>query len=259
MQTANVEGNIRENHNNECYRNNDACYYKQIINYLYSIEKIHTNKKNDLKIRDSCAKYIQEIKTNVPCEEEKFLAIHILDRIFETGKIKISKLILLVLTSFWIASKYEEEGSYSTEDIIFLSDNKYNKSNIIGMESMILKTLNYKIGEPHILSFLPYFADYAKLKPKTFILAKYLCVLASINHIFLDFLPSKIAAAAIYTAIKMGEEKYTFDWNKNLKYYTKYKEYDLEEVVKLFYNVFSHSEKVGSCLYELYKKESETC
>ena len=53
-----------------------------------------------------------------------------------------------------IASKYEEMYAPEVADFVYITDNAYNKKEILEMEKTILRALNFSFGKPLCLHFL---------------------------------------------------------------------------------------------------------
>ncbi|KAI5404239.1 Cyclin-A3-1, variant 2 [Lathyrus oleraceus] len=76
---------------------------------------------------------------------DRFLSIHSLDR---------SKLQLLGVSAMLIASKYEEITPPKAVDFCQITDNTYELHEVLEMESHILKSLNFEMGNPNVTTFL---------------------------------------------------------------------------------------------------------
>ena len=65
-----------------------------------------------------------------------------------------TKLQLVGVTAMLVASKYEEMYAPEVNDFVYITDNAYTRSDIIRMEIVILKTINFELGRPLPLHFL---------------------------------------------------------------------------------------------------------
>lgn len=54
----------------------------------------------------------------------------------------------------FIASKYEEMYSPDISDFMYITDNTYTKKDILQMELLMIRTLDYSFGRPLPLHFL---------------------------------------------------------------------------------------------------------
>ena len=64
------------------------------------------------------------------------------------------KLQLAGVTAMLLASKYEELYSPEVADFAYITDNAFTKPQILQMEQLILKCLNFDLGRPLPLHFL---------------------------------------------------------------------------------------------------------
>ncbi|KAG1334051.1 putative Cyclin-A2-1 [Cocos nucifera] len=134
-----------------------------------------------------------------------------------------------------IASKYEEICAPHVEEFCFITDNTYTKAEVLKMESQVLNYLGFQLSVPTIKTFLRRFLRAAQACYKVpglalGYLASYLAELTLIDYSFLKYLPSVIAASAVFLA------RWTLDqsdqpWNLTLEHYTSYKASDLKATV----------------------------
>lgn len=59
--------------------------------------------------------------------------------------------------ALFIAAKYEEIYPPELKDFIFVTDDAYTKLQMLSMEKVILKSLNFNVSPPTTLYFLKYF------------------------------------------------------------------------------------------------------
>lgn len=77
----------------------------------------------------------------------------------------------------FIASKYEEMYSPDISDFVYITDQAYTKSDILRMEMLIVKVLDYSFGRPLPIHFLRRYSKAGKVLPGERLLFKF--VLAS--------------------------------------------------------------------------------
>ncbi|KAF5957110.1 hypothetical protein HYC85_004335 [Camellia sinensis] len=164
-----------------------------------------------------------------------YLTVHLIDLFLSQNYIKRQRLKLLGITCMLIASKYEEIRAPRVEEFCFITDNTCPRGEVLTMESQVLNYLGFQLAAPTAKSFLRRFLRAAQAIYKTpslelEFLANYLAELTLVDYEFLKFLPSIIAASAVFLA------RWTLDqsghpWNATLEHYTSYKASDLKTTV----------------------------
>ena len=64
------------------------------------------------------------------------------------------KLQLVGVTAMLVACKYEEMYAPEVGDFAYITDNAFTKAQILEMEQLVLRTLNFELGRPLPLHFL---------------------------------------------------------------------------------------------------------
>jgi len=147
--------------------------------------------------------------------ETLYLTVNLIDRYLEKQeKVRRSQLQLVGVTAMFIASKYEEIYAPECRDFVYISDKAYTREQILKMEGDMLSKLNFQLTTPNALVFLKRFTKVAGIlanpRTKTELLANYLVELTLQDYKMLKYLPSTIAAAATYLALKtMGQQPWT--------------------------------------------------
>ena len=138
--------------------------------------------------------------------ETLYLTVNLIDRFLEKEPIKRNQLQLVGVTAMFIASKYEEIYAPECRDFVYISDKAYTREQILKMEGDMLAHLNFQLTTPNALVFLKRFTKVAGVlqtpRSKTELLANYLVELTMQEYDMLKYLPSIIAAAATYLALK---------------------------------------------------------
>lgn len=146
--------------------------------------------------------------------ETLYLTVNLIDRFLEREAIARNKLQLVGVTAMFIASKYEEIYAPECRDFVYISDKAYTREQILQMEGLMLSKLNFQLTTPNALVFMKRFAKVAGIlqtpRGKTELLTNYLVELTLQEYRMLKYLPSVIAAASIYLALKtMGQQPWT--------------------------------------------------
>ncbi|KAF8400732.1 hypothetical protein HHK36_014032 [Tetracentron sinense] len=163
------------------------------------------------------------------------LTVYLIDRFLSQNYIERQRLQLLGITCMLIASKYEEICAPRVEEFCFITDNTYAKGEVLKMEIEVLNYLGFQLSAPTTKTFLRRFlraaqASYKVSSLELEFLANYLAELTLVEYGFLKFLPSLIAASAVFLA------RWTLDqsgdpWNPTLEHYTTYKASDMKATV----------------------------
>ena len=96
-------------------------------------------------------------------ENTLFLAIQIFDRYLSKVDLNTEQTELLLYTSFMLASKHNEIDYVNMQETLKLSQDKFNKEQIIKMESEILIMLDFEILAPTMCEFFVLFASFLNL------------------------------------------------------------------------------------------------
>ncbi|XP_058751835.1 cyclin-A2-4-like [Vicia villosa] len=164
-----------------------------------------------------------------------YLTVYLIDWFLSKNFIERQKLQLLGITCMLIASKYEEINAPHVEDFCFITDNTYTKGQVLQMESLVLKSAAYQLFAPTTKTFLRRFlraaqASYKRPSIELEYLANYLAELTLMSYGFLNFLPSMIAASAVFLA-RWTLDQSNHPWNPTLEHYASYKASDLKAAV----------------------------
>ncbi|XP_019436394.1 PREDICTED: cyclin-A2-4-like isoform X2 [Lupinus angustifolius] len=164
-----------------------------------------------------------------------YLSIYLIDWFLSKNCIERQRLQLLGITCMLIASKYEEINAPRIEEFCLITDNTYTKEEVLKMEIQVLKSVAYQLFAPTTKTFLRRFLRAAQASyPDPIIdlecLGNYLAELTLMNYDFLNFLPSMIAASAVFLAGWTLDQS-SHPWNPTLQHYTGYKASDLKSTV----------------------------
>ena len=143
-------------------------------------------------------------------QDTLYLTINIIDRLLELENIKKDDFQLVGVAALLISSKYEEIYPPNIVHLLYISNNSFNKDDLIKMEGKILNLLNFKLKFTSALNFLKRFSILAKLDNKNFFLANYFIELYLLEYKMINYKPSLIACAAIYLVNKMRKKDIPF-------------------------------------------------
>jgi len=197
-------------------------YKDDILAYMRSIEREPT-----LRPRASYMKKQQDINNSMRCilvdwlvevsEEYKLntetlhLAVNYTDRFLSQMSVLRGKLQLVGTAAMYIAAKYEEIAPPDVGEFVYITDDTYTKKQVLRMEHLLLKVLDFRMTTPtanyfllhHLraLKAMTHTNSEAKLLAKVEHMAHYLAELTLVDaNVFLGYLPSEVAAAALYVA-----------------------------------------------------------
>ncbi|CAB4303220.1 unnamed protein product [Prunus armeniaca] len=164
-----------------------------------------------------------------------YLTVYLIDWFLCHNYTERTRLQLLGITCMLIASKYEEICAPRVEELCFMTDNTYSKEEVLKMESQVLKYFGFQLFAPTTKTFLRRFLRAAQASYKTpslelEYLANYLAELTLVDYSFLNFLPSVIAASAVFLS-KWSLDQSSHPWNPILEHYTRYTPLDLKIAV----------------------------
>ena len=216
-----------------------AEYANEIFEYLRDLEcnsvpnPQYMSHQDDLewKTRGILIDWLIEVHTRFHLlPETLFLAINVIDRFLSEKVVQLDRLQLVGITAMFIASKYEEVLSPHVANFRHVADDGFSESEILSAERFILTTLNYDLSYPNPMNFLRRIskADNYDIQSRT--IGKYLMEISLLDHRFMAYRPSHVAAGAMYLArliLDRGE------WDETLSYYAGYTEEEIEPVFQL--------------------------
>eukprot|EP01127_Copromyxa_protea_P000723 TRINITY_DN1062_c0_g1_i3.p1 TRINITY_DN1062_c0_g1~~TRINITY_DN1062_c0_g1_i3.p1 ORF type:complete len:280 (+),score=83.83 TRINITY_DN1062_c0_g1_i3:430-1269(+) len=195
------------------------------INPRYITKQLEINEK----MRGVLVDWLVEVhRTFTLVPETLFLAINLLDRYLEVKPVPRDRLQLVGVTCMLIASKYQEIYAPEVNDFVFISDSAYEKSQILDCEEQILSALEFRLTTPSLLDFLRRFSKAAQSDPIVHTLGKYIIEVTMMDLKLYRYLPSELAAAAVYIARAMTHQNPI--WTPTLTHYTKYSESEARSV-----------------------------
>ncbi|PPQ82589.1 hypothetical protein CVT25_007103 [Psilocybe cyanescens] len=180
--------------------------------------------------------------------ESLFLCVNVLDRFLSQRPISISKLQLVGLASFFVATKFEETYAPSVKELAHLADNQFSVDEILKAERYLLKIINYDLRAPGPMTWLRRGskADDCEVRART--IAKYLLEIGLVERRLISVVPSLMSAASLWLArVSLGREQ----WTPNLEHYTMYNEKEILPVANILLDyIITHPVQHDS----LYKK-----
>lgn len=179
-------------------------YYRERENRFiiddYIKQQPNINKQMRLLLVDWMVEVQQQLEFN---HEVLYLSVKLLDLYLNGRRIEKEKLQLLGGAAMFIACKFEERMPPIIDDFIYVSDNAYDRKELIKMEIDILKTIKFDIGIPLSYTFLRRYSKCIRADMKFLTLARYILELSLQDYNFSYVKDSLKACAALYLAMKM--------------------------------------------------------
>ncbi|XP_042011803.1 putative cyclin-A3-1 [Salvia splendens] len=253
-----------------------VAYASEIYEYLHRMEK----EANRRPLSDYIGKVQKDVTANMRgilvdwlvevAEEYKlqsdtlYLGVSYIDRFLSSNVVTRQRLQLVGVSAMLIAWKYEEIKPTHVEDFCYITDNTYTREEIVKMESDMLTSLKFEMGNPTTKTFLRRFTRIGQGDNESYnlqleFLGYYLAELSLLDYECLKFLPSLVAASVIFLSRFTLQPK-QHPWNSALQQYSKYKPSDLKECVHILFEL--QSSKRGSKLVaikEKYKQHKFKC
>ncbi|OQU77685.1 hypothetical protein SORBI_3009G087100 [Sorghum bicolor] len=174
--------------------------------------------------------------------ETLYLTVNYIDRYLSVKEISRHRLQLVGVACLLIAAKYEEICPLQVEELCYVTDYSYTKEEVLQMEASVLNDLKFEMTVPTAKCFLRRFVHAAQVLDKGSslhleFLANYICELSLLDYSLLCYLPSLVAASAVFLAkyILMPIKN---PWNSTLSYYTRYTPSELRGCVRLLHRLF---------------------
>ncbi|XP_076624696.1 G2/mitotic-specific cyclin-B [Colletes latitarsis] len=221
-----------------------SIYSNDIYEYLRTLESKFPITKGYLagqevtsKMRSVLIDWLVEVHQQFHLMQETlYLTVAIIDRFLQTFRaIDKKRLQLVGVTAMFIAGKYEEMYSPDIKDYVYITDNAYSKVEILQMEMLIVKTLDYSFGRPLPLHFLRRYSKAGKALSIHHTTAKCFLEHCLVHYEMCHYPPSLLAAAAIYLAfiiIGNDDDKEKVVWTSTLAHYSTYSRDDVLPVVR---------------------------
>ena len=158
--------------------------------------------------------YIQfKLKYSV---ETLHLTVNLIDRYLERVPVNRKDLQLVGVSSMLIACKYEELNVPKINDLVYITDNAYVKSEVLSMECQILTALNFNLTFVSPVRFVEGYSRVLSLRFKEVCMAQFLLELALIDYKFIQIRPSVLAAAACFLVRYDSDGKENFKINEKI-------------------------------------------
>jgi cyclin A len=213
---------------------NDPQWVTDYVNSIFTYLR-----ENEVRLRLPHHNYMEVVQTNLTpsmrgilvdwlvevaeeyelSSETLFLAVNYLDRFAATCPVDRRKFQLVGVACMLIASKYEGIFAPAVDEFVYISANTYPREEVLLMEVAILNALNFTLTAATPKVFLRRYLKAAGADLTLAFLASYLCEISLLEYSFLQYLPSMVASASVFLALRtLGREP----WTPTLEFYTSY-------------------------------------
>jgi len=228
-------------------------YAEDIYNYLRQSEIKNMPKHNYMSKQPDISHSMRSILVDWLVEvgeeyklntETLYLAVSYIDRFLSYMSVQRSKLQLVGTAAMFIASKYEEIYPPDVGEFVYITDDTYNKRQVLRMEHLVLKVLGFDLSGPSTNVFLSQMCQMSGSSDKVHHLAMFLSELSLLHgETFLKYHPSVIASAALaLSRHSLGEEcGHQVTWPQSLISLTGYTCETLKECLVSLHRVWTEA------------------
>ena len=234
-----------------------AEYVSEIFKYYLDLEPLtmpnpdYMEHQDDLewKMRGILIDWLIEVHTRFRLlPETLFLAVNIIDRFLSQKVVPLDKLQLVGVTAMFIASKYEEVLSPHIGNFVHVADDGFTVEEVLSAERYTLSTLKYDLSYPNPMNFLRRISKADNYDIQTRTLGKYLLEISLLDHRFMKYRQSQIAAAAMYLARTILDRG---PWDATLAHYAGYTEDEIQPVFQLMIS-YLHGPVIHEAFFKKY-------
>lgn len=182
----------------------------------------YMRKQNDLTVsmRSILIDWLAEVTVEYKMSDETlYKAVNYIDRFLSTMAVLRGKLQLVGTAAMLLASKVEEIYAPDVNEFVFITDDTYNRNQVLRMEHLMIKVLNFEFVVVTPLDFLHRYLRAIIADKQTEQIAQFLCELTLLEYEFIRHTPSLIAAAC---TLQAGYIVNGTGWNDSLEFYTGY-------------------------------------
>ncbi|CAG5123583.1 unnamed protein product [Candidula unifasciata] len=238
-------------------------YFQDIYSYMRRVEcaywpdKSYMSRQCDVttSMRNILVDWLVEVGEEYKLQRETlFLAVNYIDRFLSVVGVFRPKLQLVGAASMFIAAKYEEIYPPDVAEFVYITDDSYNKQQILKMETVILRMLGFKVAVPTINWFCERFIEMIDMPDKARCLAFFLIELSLIEiEEFLAYRQSIIAASAIVIARSVLDVQNP--WPHHMEQVSGYSLAELKPCIELLFSQYRRKDVMPQqAVIEKYKQ-----
>ena len=171
-------------------------------------------------------------------DETLYMTVSIIDRYLSGNSVSKKNLQLLGITALLISCKHEEIDLPKINDFTYITNNAYEKYQVVDMENDILKYLKFNLLFPSPIKFFEYLSLNFNFDEKMHMMGKYLMESFLLDIKYIKYKSSIIACSSCYIVMKFFKRKnYKDSYDK--KFYSlvvdgkpKFNENDIKDCAK---------------------------
>lgn len=205
----------------------------------------YMNKQPDLnaKMRAILIDWLSEVNDKYRLRSETlYLAVNLIDRFLAVVAVDRKKLQLVGVTGLLLAAKYVEIYPPQLEELVRVSGRAYTRDEILSMEHKMLGALGFHLSVPTPYVFLIRFLKAAGADAETAYRARYFLERGTLEYRMLKYIPSVMAASAVYMALRCRGDTGA-QWTRDMARYTKCDEPALRPCVTEMVEIINGAEK----------------
>lgn len=205
--------------------------------------------------------------------ETIFISVNYLDRFLALREVRRTKLQLVGISALMIGCKYEEIWPPKVADFVFACDNTYTHPQVVQMERIMLRSLEFSLTVPSPLRFAEYFLQLVgyrneEAKQLTELAASegkesmgledlkwwtlYPLELSLMRYQFINYTPSKMAASALQLALRITGQK----WSEEVSHRSSWPAAELRESIQALHSLLVEYQDGGSTRSYVHRKYS---
>jgi len=231
-------------------------YFQDIYRYLKQSEVKHLPKwnymakQNDIthSMRSILVDWLVEVGEEYKLQSETLhLTVNYIDRFLSYMAVTRTKLQLVGAACMFIAAKYEEIYPPDVAEFCYITDDTYNKRQVLRMEHLVLKVLGFDLSVPTTYLFINKMCQMdaalnqdKEMKERVSDLSAYLSELSLVDgENFLRYSPSLMAASCVALA---RHTLHIDTWPSCLQVKTGYSLDDMKDCFMSLYHCFGQAE-----------------
>lgn len=180
--------------------------YYQIIDSKYDIDKDYMTNQYDINenMRSILIDWLIEVNQKYKMRlETLYLTVHIIDQYLSKRIIDRKKLQLVGITALFIAGKYEEIYPPNLKHYVIITDNAYQKDDVINMEKSILKTLQYDFAIPSSLRYFELIQHFIPFNNNEIMLSQFILELSLLDYNMIQYSHGLVAVSVLCLVRKL--------------------------------------------------------